>query len=95
MVVKCIFIVITDNSMYYHNGKPFSTYDRDYSMTKCAGLYSSGWWYKDNDDCVRANLNGEYLGGNVTNDVHMGIIWKTWRGQNYSLKSTEMKIRRI
>ena len=81
--------------MYYHNGKPFSTYDRDNSENKCARLYHSGWWYNDKGDCVRANLNGAYLEGDASNDINIGIIWQTWRGQNYSLKSTEMKIRRI
>ena len=45
--------------MTYHNGRLFSTKDRDPSpfITRCAMSYRGGWWYKN---CHEANLNGVY-----------------------------------
>ena len=33
----------------YHNGMPFSTYDRDHDKSSrvCAKEYFAGWWYKN------------------------------------------------
>ncbi|KAM5152337.1 microfibril-associated glycoprotein 4-like [Mantella aurantiaca] len=81
------------DSLTYHNGMKFSTYDndRDVYLQNCASLSAGGFWYRA---CHLANLNGPYLRG-----AHLsygsGIIWSQWRGLYYSLKSTEMKIRRV
>ena len=76
-----------------HNGKQFSTKDRDndVSDSHCAGNSKGAWWY---DDCHLSNLNGLYynypkVGGN------QGIQWETWKGNYYSLKKCSMKIREI
>lgn len=80
------------DSLSYHSGMKFSTYDsdRDVYLQNCASLSSGGFWYRA---CHLANLNGPYLRG-----AHLaygsGVIWSQWRGLYYSLKSTEMKIRR-
>ena len=74
------------------NHQRFSTFDHDqdsYSGS-CANEFKAGWWYRD---CHRANLNGLYHGGPHTT-FGDGINWKSWRGQYYSLKRTEMKIRK-
>lgn len=49
----------TGDSLTYHNGRPFSTRDRDPQpfITRCAMSYRGGWWYKN---CHEANLNGLY-----------------------------------
>lgn len=72
------------------NGMNFSTKDSDYDGNpdvNCAELSKAGWWYSN---CFQALLTGRYShtphGGN-------GIVWKDWKGFNYSLKSCEMKIR--
>ena len=64
--------------------------DNDKSSTKnCAVTYKGAWWHKD---CHNSNLNGLYLPGDNT-AFGEGMNWKHWRGQPYSLKKTEMKIR--
>uniref|UniRef100_A0A3B3SQI0 Fibrinogen C-terminal domain-containing protein n=1 Tax=Paramormyrops kingsleyae TaxID=1676925 RepID=A0A3B3SQI0_9TELE len=76
------------DSMKYHNGRPFSTRDRDpYPfITRCAMSYRGGWWYKN---CHEANLNGLY----DTHTNHQGVIWTEWKGKDFSIPFTEMKIR--
>uniref|UniRef100_A0A8C5RDP7 Microfibril associated protein 4 n=1 Tax=Leptobrachium leishanense TaxID=445787 RepID=A0A8C5RDP7_9ANUR len=81
------------DALSYHSGMKFSTFDsdRDIFPQNCAALSAGGFWFKS---CHQANLNGPYLGG-----VHLsyasGIIWSPWKGFYYSLRSTEMKIRRV
>eukprot|EP00057_Strongylocentrotus_purpuratus_P006381 XP_011660855.1 PREDICTED: microfibril-associated glycoprotein 4-like isoform X1 [Strongylocentrotus purpuratus] len=76
------------NSMSYHAGNQFSTWNgRDEG--NCAGYFKGGWWY---NDCLRANLNGQYLNG-LTGTYAKGVVWYHWLGYTYSLKKTEMKLR--
>ncbi|XP_036394601.1 tenascin-like [Megalops cyprinoides] len=76
------------DSMKYHNGRPFSTRDRDnhLSITRCATSYRGGWWYKN---CHEANLNGLY----GASTKHQGVIWTDWKGKDFSIPFTEMKLR--
>ncbi|XP_063411544.1 microfibril-associated glycoprotein 4-like [Mytilus trossulus] len=75
-----------------HNGMMFSTIDRDNdkSPDNCAKRFKGAWWYHA---CHKANLNGAYLGGQIPSYAD-GIIWYTWKGYDYSLKSTKMMIKR-
>ncbi|XP_052760931.1 tenascin-R-like [Mya arenaria] len=78
------------DSLSYHSGQPFSTYDRDNDAhsTNCAAVYKGAWWHKS---CHQSNLNGEY-----GNDAYgTGLNWLTFSTYNKSLKSVEMKIRRM
>ena len=70
----------------------FSTKDRDNDIDglNCAETYKGAWWYAK---CHRANLNGLYLTGNTTSYAN-GVNWYSWKGFFYSIKMTEMKIRR-
>lgn len=45
--------------MMYHNGRSFSTYDKDNdsAITNCALSYKGAFWYKN---CHRVNLMGRY-----------------------------------
>eukprot|EP00058_Branchiostoma_floridae_P008186 XP_002593674.1 hypothetical protein BRAFLDRAFT_108089 [Branchiostoma floridae] len=75
-----------------HNGMYFSTRDRDNDIHltgDCAEVYKGAWWH---ERCHRANLNGLYLGG-AHQSFADGVNWSPWKGYEYSLKTTEMKIR--
>lgn len=51
--------IFTGDSMTYHQGRPFSTYDNDndIAVTNCALSYKGAFWYKN---CHRVNLMGKY-----------------------------------
>ena len=72
-----------------HLGQKFSTRDQDNdasSSGSCAVWYKGAWWYRR---CHDANLNGEY-NSPVSGE---GVIWGHWKGHDYSLRFTEMKIK--
>ncbi|GFS96895.1 techylectin-5B [Nephila pilipes] len=81
------------DSLSLHDSKMFSTHDKDNdevaSCCNCADTFKGGWWYYR---CFEANLNGPYHTDPTENGYFLGIIWERWRG-DYSLKSSEMKIR--
>ncbi|XP_078666443.1 microfibril-associated glycoprotein 4-like isoform X1 [Branchiostoma floridae x Branchiostoma belcheri] len=81
------------DSLKQHRGESFSTKDRDTS-TGCAQRFKGAWWYRTSsgNSCLHSNLNGLYHLG--THESHAdGVCWYDWKGNNYSLKRTEMKIR--
>ena len=81
------------DSIMFHNGAKFSTKDRDNdnrSNLSCAITYKGAWWYKS---CHRSNLNGRYLFGTHSSPAD-GVNWYHWKGYQYSLKFTEIKLRR-
>uniref|UniRef100_A0A8C8FJH4 Tenascin R (restrictin, janusin) n=1 Tax=Oncorhynchus tshawytscha TaxID=74940 RepID=A0A8C8FJH4_ONCTS len=76
------------DALIYHQGRPFSTKDRDndIAVTNCALSYKGAWWYKN---CHRANLNGKY--GESRHS--QGINWHNWKGHEFSIPFVEMKMR--
>ncbi|XP_069138042.1 ryncolin-1-like [Argopecten irradians] len=81
------------NDMSLCSGYRFSTKDRDYdgySAGSCAHSYRGGWWYAA---CHRANLNGLYLSG-PTSTYANGVVYLSFKGYYYSLKTTTMMVRR-
>ncbi|XP_013210475.1 tenascin-X [Microtus ochrogaster] len=76
------------DSMSYHSGSVFSARDRDPNnlLISCAVSYRGAWWYKN---CHYANLNGLY-GSTVD---HQGVSWYHWKGFEFSVPFTEMKLR--
>lgn len=64
----------TGDSLTYHQGRPFSTKDRDndVAVTNCAMSYKGAWWYKN---CHRTNLNGKY-GESRHSQVRAELGWK-------------------
>ena len=76
------------NSLAHHNGRSFSTFDRDRDdhSSNCAATYTGAWWY---GTCHESNLNGKWgAGGNK------GPVWEHFSGQN-AVSFSEMKIRRL
>eukprot|EP00105_Crassostrea_gigas_P041452 XP_019925600.1 PREDICTED: ryncolin-4-like [Crassostrea gigas] len=73
------------DSLSYHSGTSFSTKDRE--RFHCNRDFKGGWWY---NLCHYVNLNGLYKQTSLAN----GVNWLHWRGHRYSLKTTEMKIRK-
>ncbi|XP_039479787.1 fibrinogen C domain-containing protein 1 isoform X4 [Drosophila santomea] len=80
------------DSLRYHKGMPFSTFDHDDTGHGCARIYVGAWWY---DQCQRSNLNGQYLeGGRFEPKMSgRGITWMSWRGYDYGYKFVQMMIR--
>lgn len=85
------------DGMAKHNNHKFSTTDVDNDKVvkefggSCAKRFSGAWWYYK---CYMSNLNGIYYrNGKIPTKLFDGIAWKPWTGPNYSLRSSEMKIR--
>ncbi|XP_039590447.1 angiopoietin-related protein 1a [Polypterus senegalus] len=83
------------DSLMWHNGKQFTTLDRDkdaYSGN-CAHFHKGGWWY---NSCAQSNLNGVwYRGGQYRSKFQDGIYWAEYRGGSYSLRRVQMLLRPI
>ena len=82
------------DSLAYHDGSQFTTKDQDNdnSPVNCAESFHGAWWY---NRCYQTNLNGRYYdsGPQSTQD---GIAWFLWKTSlRYSMKATEMKLRRV
>ena len=77
------------DSLSYHNGMKFSTYNRDNDNTywnNCASSRRGGWWYKD---CEESNLNGYYY--HYCTSTSRGMRWRS--ASPYNMVFTEMKTR--
>ncbi|OPL33708.1 hypothetical protein AM593_10188, partial [Mytilus galloprovincialis] len=81
------------DSLDYSNRGRFTTLDRDNDDAKdnCARRHPGAWWYTN---CMRSNLHGHYYIKTPVGTWN-GVLWKTWKGHNYSLKATSMMIRRL
>ncbi|KAK6169572.1 hypothetical protein SNE40_020600 [Patella caerulea] len=79
------------NGSYSINGRPFSTYDRDYSNNDCPGRFGSGWWFLDDPVCSRANVNGRRSGDNFESTWH----WLDNLGYRTDLLRLTMKFTRV
>ena len=81
------------DSLAHNNKGQFSTKDEDNDASSghCAQGRLGAWWY---NACSRANLNGHYYMG-PNSPSGQGVVWHHWKGSTYSLKVTEMKVRRV
>ncbi|XP_033479728.2 fibrinogen-like protein 1 isoform X1 [Epinephelus lanceolatus] len=76
-------------------GIKFSTYDQlndgnADSEAKCIRHSKSGWWFSR---CDSGNLNGHYYKGPYQAMMDDGVVWYTWHGWWYSIKSVVMMVR--
>jgi len=82
------------NSLSYHSGRPFSTYDRDNDAwaNNCASYFHGAWWY---GACHHSNLNGRYYKypGKHPNNYADGVDWLTFRGHFEGAKKAQMKFK--
>jgi len=70
----------------------FSTKDKDNDRDlggSCSVRHKGAWQY---NHCHESNLNGRYLSGPYLSDAD-GVVWKSFRGWQYSLKCAEMKVK--
>ena len=76
------------DSMSYHNGRQFSTIDRDNdaSNANCARDHGGGWWF---GGCDNSNLNGNW---GLRKDL--GVEWTKFAGAD-SVSYSEMKVRQV
>lgn len=65
--------------------------DNDIDNRTCAVIYHSDWWFRH---CHCANPNGKYLAGH-NDEFGVGITYKAWRGQKYSLKFTQFMVKKV
>ena len=87
---ECILPGTGGDTLAYHNGMKFTTYDRDNDKaggSNCAVVFKGAWWYNNS---YLSNLNGLYLG--AADRSYKGICWNIWKGAR-SMKKAEMKIR--
>ncbi|XP_068585439.1 microfibril-associated glycoprotein 4-like [Cebidichthys violaceus] len=82
------------DSLSYHSGQKFSTFDKDQDedVVNCARRYLGAFWYKA---CYLANPNGVYRWGADDTLHRVGVEWYHWKGYDYSLKTISMKIRPV
>ncbi|XP_041726686.2 microfibril-associated glycoprotein 4-like [Coregonus clupeaformis] len=78
------------DSLTYHSGMKFSTFDRDQDTTEtnCAVAAVGGYWF---NECYYSNPNGLYTWGF---NSQMGVNWRAWK-TFYSVKAISMKIRPV
>ena len=80
------------DSLTNSNMMKFTTKDRDndvHSAANCASHHQGAWWFKI---CFHAHLNAPYYHISTV-PQSIGIIWYAFKGDRYSLKFTEMKVR--
>ncbi|XP_039638964.1 fibrinogen-like protein 1 isoform X1 [Perca fluviatilis] len=69
----------------------FSTYDhKNDGDARCIRHSKSGWWFSR---CDSGNLNGHYYKGPYQAMADDGVVWYTWHGWWYSIKSVVMMVR--
>ncbi|XP_024115835.1 microfibril-associated glycoprotein 4 [Oryzias melastigma] len=82
------------DSLSYHDSMKFSTFDKDQDehVSDCARRYLGGFWY---NGCHHTNPTGIYAPNGVFPIDNIQVIWSSWKGLNYGLKTIAMKIRSV
>ena len=81
------------DSMAYHNGRKFSTKDRDNDDINgsCAGYFQGAWWHKA---CYHSHLNARHPNAAETYDEKEYISWLTLNWKYGGWTMSEMKLRK-
>ncbi|XP_059546624.1 ficolin-3 isoform X3 [Myotis daubentonii] len=79
------------DSLSFHNGKRFSTYDADHDTTEgnCAVTVHGAWWY---EACYHSNLNGPYATSPTTAHKY-GIDWASGLGVGHPYRRVRLMLR--
>ncbi|XP_003891463.1 ficolin-3 isoform X1 [Papio anubis] len=79
------------DSLSFHSGRPFTTYDADHdsSRSNCAVIVHGAWWYAS---CYRSNLNGRYAMSEAAAHKY-GIDWASGRGVGHPYRRVRMMLR--
>ncbi|XP_028298558.1 fibrinogen-like protein 1 [Gouania willdenowi] len=77
------------------DGIRFSTFDQPNDVLgdpdeRCIRHSKAGWWFSK---CDSGNLNGHYYNGPYKAMTDDGVVWYTWHGWWYSIKSVVMMLR--
>ncbi|KAF1394759.1 hypothetical protein PFLUV_G00004490 [Perca fluviatilis] len=82
------------DSLTGQNNMKFTTFDKDQDQSdkNCAQHFLGGFWY---NACHTANPTGMYAPHGAIGFENVQVIWQTWKGWNYSLKTVAMKIRSV
>ena len=86
------FSTVTGDSLTFSADMAFTTEDQDNDTAEYNRAVSnnSGWWFAN---CYIASLNAKYQLSGEQDQEWYGIIWMSWKGNKYSLRRTEMKLR--
>ena len=89
----CVSLGTAGDSLSLHRDMAFTTRDQDNDIFNgnCATDFKGAWWY---EACNLSNLNCLYYKGNHSSFAD-GVNWLDWRGQYYSVKRAEMKIKPV
>ena len=82
------------NSMNYHSGSRFSTYDNDndrYGNLNCATRYRAGWWF---NSCGLVYINNIYGGASGIADYNIRMNY-LGNSNDEPIRTVTMKIRAI
>ncbi|XP_037546316.1 microfibril-associated glycoprotein 4 [Nematolebias whitei] len=82
------------DSLTNQGSAKFTTFDKDQDTWEknCAQHYLGGFWY---NACHMANPTGMYAPHGAIGFENAQVVWQTWKGWNYSLKTIAMKIRPV
>ena len=81
-VLLIALISIIDRNMMFST----KDHDNDIGPKNCAVENKGAWWYHR---CLCSNPNGLYKGGGRG----QGVVWRSFKGLDESLKHLEMKFR--
>ncbi|KAL2086395.1 hypothetical protein ACEWY4_017454 [Coilia grayii] len=82
------------DSLMYHTGEKFTTFDTDQvaSSNNGAKSYLGAFWFTE---CHHTNLNGIPKWAEDSSHGGVGVVWHHCKASSSSLKNISMKIRPV